>query len=142
MNLLHSIAQSFAEGVLKLYKQEVNAIEVLINPTKKEFEGDFTIVVFPYSKPAGKAPAAIGEELGQHLLKNSAYVEKYNVVNGFLNLSLNSQFWGECLNTMYQNPSYGTRDKNGQKVLIEFSSPNTNNFVGLVRNQNFRGLRL
>ncbi|HRG19817.1 MAG TPA: arginine--tRNA ligase [Saprospiraceae bacterium] len=136
MNLLHSIAQSFAEGVFKLYNQEVDAHEVLINPTKKEFEGDFTIVVFPYSKPAGKAPAVIGEELGQHLVKNSNYVDRYNVVNGFLNLSVNNVFWWECLNTMHQSPSYGISEKNGHKVLVEFSSPNTNKplHLGHIRN--------
>ncbi|MBK8080865.1 MAG: arginine--tRNA ligase [Saprospiraceae bacterium] len=110
--------------------------DVILNETKKEFEGHVTFVVFPLVKQAGKSPEVIGETLGNWLINNSTIVEKYNVVKGFLNLSLKDSFWLEAFSKIQQKEYFSRRKPTGEKVLVEYSSPNTNKplHLGHIRN--------
>ncbi|MBK8820909.1 MAG: arginine--tRNA ligase [Saprospiraceae bacterium] len=128
------------EEILRGINESLFAVEgnfdVILNETKKEFEGHVTFVVFPLVKQAGKSPEVIGETLGNWLINNSTIVEKYNVVKGFLNLSLKDSFWLEAFSKIQQKEYFSSRKPTGEKVLVEYSSPNTNKplHLGHIRN--------
>ena len=135
------------ESIIKTYIQSAlqeiyNVTEetILLQPTKKDFEGFYTFVTFPYTKSLRKPPVEIGNTLGQYLLEKSGVVSKFNVVQGFLNLSIAESAWIEALNTLALDPNFGFSAPNGQSVMVEFSSPNTNKPLplGHLRN-NFLG---
>ena len=107
MNILEQIAADVVAGVQTLYGQETPAEKVALSPTRKEFEGDYTVVVFPYTKAAKKKPADIGEELGKYIVENSPNITAYNVINGFLNLSVDSSYWTSLLEIIAANDTYG-----------------------------------
>ncbi len=136
MNILEQIAADVVAGVQTLYGQETPAEKVALSPTRKEFEGDYTVVVFPYTKAAKKKPAEIGEDLGQYLVENSANIAAYNVINGFLNLSIAPSYWTNLLEEVAVNDTYGKKASNGKKIMVEYSSPNTNKplHLGHIRN--------
>ncbi len=136
MNILEEIAASVVAGVQTLYGQETPAEKVALSPTRKEFEGDYTVVVFPYTKAAKKKPADIGEDLGKYIVENSPNINAYNVINGFLNLSVDSSYWTGVLETVAANDNYGQAAPNGKKIMVEYSSPNTNKplHLGHIRN--------
>ena len=106
--------------------------------TRKEFEGDFTLVTFPYTKQTKKSPEQMGEELGAYLLKQSSDVTAYNVVKGFLNISLSNAFWLSYFNSVRQLSAVGYKKElsSGKTVMLEYSSPNTNKplHLGHIRN--------
>jgi arginyl-tRNA synthetase len=109
---------------------------ISLAPTRPEFEGELTLVCFPFTKILGKGPEACGQLLGEYLLEHCPEIRQFNVVKGFLNLSLQDQTWlGEFWN-MTQSGAFSPRPKNGRKILVEFSSPNTNKplHLGHVRN--------
>ena len=111
--------------------------ELTINSTKPEFEGDYTIVLFGLVKQLKKSPEQLGEELGRALLdKHGNLFTSYNVIKGFLNLGIADSYWSKVLDDHYQNPLFGTRPSNGQRVMVEYSSPNTNKplHLGHLRN--------
>jgi arginyl-tRNA synthetase len=114
--------------------------EILIQPTKKEFEGVYTFVTFPLTKSAKKAPAEIGAIIGNDLKANSSIVESFNVVQGFLNISLTDKTWLGLFDNIFTDPEFGVAQPNGESVMVEFSSPNTNKplHLGHLRN-NFLG---
>lgn len=123
------------------YQYDPEASGIPVNATKPEFEGDYTIVLFSLTKPLKQAPEALGNELGQLLL--TAYpglFAKYNVIKGFLNLSIADVYWQQFLQTEYDDPDFGKKPRNGRKVMVEYSSPNTNKplHLGHLRN-NFLG---
>ncbi|AXE19816.1 arginine--tRNA ligase [Runella rosea] len=135
------------ESIIKTYIQSAlqeiyNVAEetILLQPTKKDFEGSYTFVTFPYTKSLRKPPVEIGNSLGQYLVEKSGVVSKFNVVQGFLNLSIAESAWIEALNTLALDPNFGFSAPNGQSVMVEFSSPNTNKplHLGHLRN-NFLG---
>lgn len=135
------------ESILKTYIQSAlqeiyNVTEetILLQPTKKDFEGFYTFVTFPYTKSLRKPPVEIGNVLGHYLLEKSGVVSKFNVVQGFLNLSVAESAWIEALNALALDPDFGSLPANGQSVMVEFSSPNTNKplHLGHLRN-NFLG---
>ncbi len=136
MNFLLPISQIFAEGLKALYELDVEPTQVLLNPTKKEFKGDYTIAVFSYSKEAKKTPAELAESMGNYLISQSKDVASFNVVNGFLNLELSIGFWQKTLASISEHQNFGKGHSNGEKVLVEFSSPNTNKplHLGHIRN--------
>jgi arginyl-tRNA synthetase len=136
MNITELIQHNVIKGMKALYQSEIGPGDVSINGTRREFEGDFTVVAFPFARLAGKKPDAIAEELGQFLVQEVPQIAKYNVVKGFLNLSLSDAFWREFLAGVYQDEGYGRLPSRGQKVLVEFSSPNTNKplHLGHIRN--------
>jgi arginyl-tRNA synthetase len=109
---------------------------VTINITKKEHEGDYTIVVFPLTKASKKSPEQTAEILGSKLQELSGIVGKYNVIKGFLNLSLTDAYWTNRLKDISANPTYGTFAANHKKVLLEYCGPNTNKplHIGHLRN--------
>ena len=138
------IEQSIKEGLQlafqTLYAHEVKATDLALQPTKKEFKGTHTFVVFPFLKVTRQKPEVAGETLGNYLVENVAEVETFNVVKGFLNLSLTHRSWKASLRQLFEAEDYGTLPANGQKVMVEFSSPNTNKplHLGHLRN-NFLG---
>lgn len=108
-----------------------------INQTKPEFEGDYTVVLFGLTKPLRQKPEELGEKLGQYLVtQNSGFFTAYNVIKGFLNLTIADSYWNTLLEEHYYNPSYGKAVPNGQKVMVEYASPNTNKplHLGHLRN--------
>ncbi|MGF1637882.1 MAG: arginine--tRNA ligase [Cyclobacteriaceae bacterium] len=111
-----------------------------LQPTRKEFEGEYTFVTFPYGRISGKSPEETGKILGAHIVANAGIVESFNVVKGFLNLKINTATWLEVFKNIYLNENWGKLAPNGQKVVVEYSSPNTNKplHLGHLRN-NFLG---
>lgn len=136
MNIIESIQNGVIKGIKALYGADIAADQVTMNSTRKEFEGDYTVVAFPFTRIARKKPGQIAEELGEYLVREVEAIESYNVIKGFLNLSLSDAFWRAFLGEMYQDETYGNHAPNGQKVMVEFSSPNTNKplHLGHIRN--------
>ncbi len=114
--------------------------EVILQPTKKEFEGFYTFVTFSLTKTTRRSPAEIGQLVGAYLEENSSIVSKCNVVQGFLNISLKDSTWMHLFEGIFSDPDFGISPANGQSVMVEFSSPNTNKplHLGHLRN-NFLG---
>ncbi len=136
MNIIELIEQGVILGIKKLYGADITSKQITMNSTRKEFEGDYTVVTFPFSRIARKKPDEIAEELGQFLVEHINEIEKYNVIKGFLNLVVSDSFWRRFLEEVYQKEDYGRHSPNGRKVLVEFSSPNTNKplHLGHIRN--------
>ncbi len=132
MNIKENIQQKISKVIEKLYQVEGIALEVQENKT--DFEGDFTIVIFPLVKQLKKSPNVLGEELGEELLKMVDFVEKYNVVKGFLNISVRSTLFFEIFKATQEN--FGKIEPKNKKVMVEYSSPNTNKplHLGHIRN--------
>lgn len=133
MNIELSLKKAIQEALLSLY--EINE-EVVLQPTKKDFEGNYTYVVFPLVKSLRKNPAELGNAIGEFIARENAFVSSFNVVQGFLNIVLNNSVWVDTLNAILANDSFGTLPANGQSVMVEFSSPNTNKplHLGHLRN--------
>ena len=138
---------SFLEGIAKAAIQtlfnleEVNERLIQVQKTKKEFEGDLTLVVFPLLKTSKKSPEHTGELIGNYLVENNDDVEKFNVVKGFLNISFTDSFWLNSLNGWLKDEKYGfAKEASGKTFMVEYSSPNTNKplHLGHLRN-NFLG---
>lgn len=119
---------------------QLDTQEILLQPTKKEFEGFYTFVTFPLTKAARKAPAEIGQIIGDELLASSSVVSGFNVVQGFLNISLKDSTWLDLFSKIFTDEKFGAFPSNGKSVMVEFSSPNTNKplHLGHLRN-NFLG---
>ena len=132
------LQQELAKGLKTLF--QIDVTEIVLQETKKEFEGSYTLVVFPYTKQAGKAPAAIATDLGDYLLANCSIVKTYQVVQGFLNISVHDSAWLGLLASVASDKNPFQLESKGEKVLIEYSSPNTNKplHLGHLRN-NFLG---
>ena len=132
------ISQGVSKAIKALYGVDVDPETVNPQATRKEFEGNLTVVVFPYLKASRKKPEETAQEIGDWLLANEPAVEKFNVVKGFLNISINPAFWVKVLDEMVKDPDYGFRkaDENSELVMVEYSSPNTNKplHLGHVRN--------
>ena len=135
MNIEQLLQTAAVEAVTKLYG-EVAPELVQLQKTRKEFSGDFTLVVFPLLKTSRKAPDATATEIGEMLKAECPMVADYNVIKGFLNISLAASFWSERFNDICANPSFGVAADNGKTVMIEYSSPNTNKplHLGHIRN--------
>jgi arginyl-tRNA synthetase len=138
MNIECKLTESVIEGVKTLYGQEISDEQVQLQKTKKEFAGHLTLVVFPLLRISKKKPEDTATELGEYLKANSPMVENYNVIKGFLNLTIASVAWIELLNDIHKNENYGIIEapKDAKPVMIEYSSPNTNKplHLGHVRN--------
>ena len=137
-NIQQQLQLELAKGLKALFQIEV--AEIVLQETKKEFEGAYTLVVFPFTKQAGKAPAAIATDLGEYMLANCSIVKAYQVVQGFLNLSVQDSAWLGLLANVASDKNPFQLTSKGEKVLIEYSSPNTNKplHLGHLRN-NFLG---
>jgi len=138
MIIEQGISNSVVKAVKQLYGQEVPQQMVQLQKTRSEFEGSLTLVVFPFLKISRKKPEDTAREIGDYLVANDASVAAYNVVKGFLNLTIAPSAWVALLNDIHTNPHYGERQANEQSplVMIEYSSPNTNKplHLGHVRN--------
>lgn len=129
------IVKECAEMAVKnLYGAE--GLELQVSKTRKEFEGDYTLVTFPLLKVSKKNPEATAVEIGEWIVANCANVEKYNVIKGFLNLSLKQSYWVSALDGLVGEPNFGFTCSNGKTVMVEYSSPNTNKplHLGHIRN--------
>ena len=138
MNIESQITGKVLEGVRTLYGQEAPVKMVQLQKTKREFEGNLTLVVFPFVKMARKKPEEVGEELGRYLAAHCDAVAGYNVVKGFLNLVVAQEAWRQMLRDIDSDPHFGERKATAGSplVMIEYSSPNTNKplHLGHVRN--------
>lgn len=123
-------------AVKELYGLDISDNLLPITPTRKEFQGDFTVVTFPLTKLAKKKPDIIGEELGHILVRDLPEIDSFNVIQGFLNLSFVPSFWNAFVLSLQDNSTFGELPANGERVLVEFSSPNTNKplHLGHIRN--------
>ena len=130
------IAGSAAEAVRQLWGAEVDASLLQVQITRKEFDGDYTLVVFPLLKMSHLAPEATGNAIGQWMLENVPEVGGYNTVKGFLNISLSNVYWNEVFAEAFRNEDFGQFSATGKTIMVEFSSPNTNKplHLGHVRN--------
>jgi arginyl-tRNA synthetase len=139
---MNNIEQTLQNHISEALKAEFDVIEynVSLQPTKKDFEGSYTFVVFPYTKSLRKSPVEIGNAIGEYLVKNTAIVSKFNVVQGFLNLSMPDFIWTNLYNSILSDENYGQLPAKNETVMVEYSSPNTNKplHLGHLRN-NFLG---
>jgi arginyl-tRNA synthetase len=138
MTIEEIITSAVIEGVKNLYGQEITPNMVQLQKTKKEFEGQLTLVVFPFLKMSHKKPEDTAQELGEYLQQHSEVIERFNVIKGFLNLVIANAHWVEVLNDIDRTEKYGftKATENSPLVMIEYSSPNTNKplHLGHVRN--------
>ncbi len=141
MRVLDNIIQNVVKAIEALYSQELPIQQIQIQKTKKEFEGDLTLVVFPLLKVTKKSPEQSAEEMGNWLLGNSNILNSYNVVKGFLNLSIEDKIWLDQFNVWARDENFGkSTSSTGKTFMVEYSSPNTNKplHLGHLRN-NFLG---
>ena len=136
MNIISTLQNEVAAAIKALYGQDFEAEKVSVSGTRKGVDGDYTVTVFSFAKIARKAPPMIAEELGKHLQDNLDIVSSYEVAKGFLNLYISNSYWTNFLADTLDNSNYGFAPSNGRKVLVEFSSPNTNKplHLGHIRN--------
>ena len=130
------LAAKASEAVKAVYGAEIDPSALQVQVTRKEFEGDFTLVVFPLLRITRQSPDATGVALGDWLVANCPEVAAYNSVKGFLNLSLSNLYWREALAAIVEDDAYGQLPATGRRVMVEFSSPNTNKplHLGHIRN--------
>ena len=130
------IAAKASEAVKAIYGVDIATAALQVQPTRKEFEGDYTLVVFPLLKISRQAPDVTGNAIGEWLLANCAEISAFNSVKGFLNLSLSGVYWQEQLAAVSSDAGYGQLPPTGRRIMVEFSSPNTNKplHLGHVRN--------
>ena len=138
MTIEQQIITTAQQAVKTLYGQEVPEKMVQLQKTKREFEGNLTLVVFPFLKISRKKPEDTAQDLGEYIKQNCDAIADFNVVKGFLNLVIDSKAWIGLLNEMNSNPKFGEKPvtENSPLVMIEYSSPNTNKplHLGHVRN--------
>ncbi|MDH3244710.1 MAG: arginine--tRNA ligase [Saprospiraceae bacterium] len=133
-DLFIHIREEVVDIIQQKYQISIEVDKLIINPTSKEFDGDFTVVVFPLAKMIRKSPEVIGKFLGETLQNRRPEIESFNVIKGFLNLKLTTSYWLSFLSGLGSN--YGSQNKDGNRVMVEYSSPNTNKplHLGHVRN--------
>lgn len=141
MTIEKMLTQQVLETVKACYGVELTEKDVQLQETRKEFAGDLTVVVFPFTRYSRKSPEETAKELGEYLKQNIEEVETYNVIKGFLNVVISSAYWIEVLNDVAKEEKYGyAKEPSGKTYMIEYSSPNTNKplHLGHIRN-NFLG---
>ncbi|MFY0254459.1 arginine--tRNA ligase [Chitinophaga sp. 30R24] len=141
MSVVQSIRTAAVAAIKSLYQQEVTETDISVNVTKPEFEGEYTIVVFSFTKFSRQKPEETAQHIGEYLTTHyPELIARFNVVKGFLNLSINDAWWTEFLQQHFSNVNIGIQPANGRKIMVEYSSPNTNKplHLGHLRN-NFLG---
>lgn len=135
MNAENFVLQAVMASVEALYGA-VDKSQLQLQKTRKEFEGDFTLVTFPLLKLSRKSPEATANEIGEHIVANTPQISSFNVIKGFLNLVLAPAFWAECFKEIAATENYGDAAPSGRTIMIEYSSPNTNKplHLGHIRN--------
>lgn len=134
--MLESVKNKFKEAITSLFSIDLENDQIVINETRREFSGDYTFVIFPLVKILRKSPKDIGDQLGNWMKEHDPNFENYEVVQGFLNFTLVDKFWIDTLSHIAKTKKYGYQGQNGKKVMVEFSSPNTNKplHLGHIRN--------
>ncbi|BFG69918.1 arginine--tRNA ligase [Sediminibacterium sp. KACHI17] len=141
MSVVEQIKSAAATTITELYQIQIQPADILVNATKPEFEGDYTVVLFALVKQLKKSPDALGEEIGKAMLEKFPLLfSNYNIIKGFLNLSVTDAYWFQFLSEQHTNPTFGFNTVKHEKVMVEYSSPNTNKplHLGHLRN-NFLG---
>lgn len=141
MSLVQTIKEVSAKAIEDVFKVQSSAEDILVNQTKTEFEGDYTVVLFALVKQLRQSPEQLGKQIGEYLVENNKDLfTAYNVIKGFLNLSVSDRYFGNFLFQNYANTQVGKLEKTSRKVIVEYSSPNTNKplHLGHLRN-NFLG---
>jgi len=133
---MNFIIDATVKAVKTLYQTDIDAFAVSLQETRKEFEGQVTIVTFPFTRFSKKSPEQTGAEIGEYLKNELAEVSAFNVIKGFLNISIASSYWIDQLNNVIAADDFAVFKPNGKKVMVEYSSPNTNKplHLGHVRN--------
>jgi len=137
MSIIDQIKPRVIKELNDLYGQQFSESELTIHATRPEFEGDYTVVLFSFVKQVRKSPEQMGNGIGERILNNNPDLfTAFNVIKGFLNLTISDNYWINFLRDNYQNEKFGCRPANGQKVMVEYSSPNTNKplHLGHLRN--------
>ncbi len=137
MNVEAKLKEKVLEAIQKIYRQAPDNSLIQIQKTRKNFKGDYTLVVFPLLRISKLPPEQTATEIGEYLKQHISEIKEYNIIKGFLNLSIDNSFWIEFLNSISKNPNYGIIKKdNPRTVMIEYSSPNTNKplHLGHIRN--------
>ncbi len=138
MDITALLAKQVQECLKALYQLDAEASAIQLQKTKKEFEGDLTLVVFPFVKAARKKPADCAQEIGEWLVEHTLELKSFNVIQGFLNLSISPAYWMGCLEAISKEEHYGYKKaaNDAKLVMVEYSSPNTNKplHLGHVRN--------
>jgi arginyl-tRNA synthetase len=136
--ITEKIQTAVSQALKELYNIDINANEVVLQKTKKEFQGDFTVVVFPFVKQAHKAPDAVANELGSNVCGKVQELDGFNVIKGFLNFTVRNSYWTAFISTVENDKRFGLKDVDPKEapVVIEYSSPNTNKplHLGHIRN--------
>ncbi len=141
MSIVSSLQKSTIESLTALFNQPFTEKDFQVNQTKPEFEGDYTVVMFSLVKSLKLSPDAIGNQLGGHLIEHYPDLfSAFNIIKGFLNLTVTDNYWRALLQNNHQDICFGKKELNGRKVMVEYSSPNTNKplHLGHLRN-NFLG---
>lgn len=134
----NQLIKAAVQAVKSLYGADVSEQQVQVQQTRKDFEGDLTLVVFPFLRLSRKSPETTAEEIGNYFVQEIDAVASFNVVKGFLNIVINKGQWLATLNTIHKNEQFGFKkaDENSELVMVEYSSPNTNKplHLGHIRN--------
>lgn len=141
MSVISIIQSAVISALENTFQQTLSSKDFQVNKTKPEFEGDYTVVLFNLLKPLKQSPDALGKKLGDKLLQaNPTLFSAYNIIKGFLNLTIIDKYWENILNSNYADSNFGKKEKQGKKIVVEYSSPNTNKplHLGHLRN-NFLG---
>ncbi|TWR31061.1 arginine--tRNA ligase [Mucilaginibacter pallidiroseus] len=133
---MNFIIEAVVRAIKELYQTDIAAKDVNLQETRKEFEGQVTLVTFPYTKLSRKGPEQTGTEIGEYLKANVGEIAAYNVIKGFLNISIANSYWLGQLNNNILRDDFAVIPSNGKRVMVEYSSPNTNKplHLGHVRN--------
>ena len=125
---MFNLAASLTADIKQVFKQVFNheLTDISLQPTRKDFRGHYTLVMFPYLKLTRKSPEDSGKLLGEKLKSVSSFVKDYNVVKGFLNIEIDESAWLRVLNSLNASPGFGFSDTGDREMMVEFSSPNTN----------------
>lgn len=136
MNFIEEIKSATVLAVKELYDHDVDPGSVIVQNTRKEFDGDYTVVIFPYVKIAKQKPDLVGNAMGDFLQGKLPFITGFNVASGFLNMSLSIDLWRSSLKAVLGDDEFGKLPGKGEKVIIEYSSPNTNKplHLGHIRN--------
>lgn len=136
MNPEGFILEKAAQAVKELYGQEPDARSIQTQVTRKDFEGDVTLVAFPLLKISKKAPDVTAREIGEYIREHTPEIESFNVVKGFLNLKFSGAFWQRVFEDIVRTPDFGQLPATGKTIMVEYSSPNTNKplHLGHIRN--------
>jgi arginyl-tRNA synthetase len=141
MSIVEQLKKATYTALHTLYQFNIDEANILINATKPEFEGDYTLVLFSFVKQLQKSPDIIGNELGKYLTEKYPHLFlSFNIIKGFLNITISDLFWLQFLSTNYNNQQFGIKENKEETVMVEYSSPNTNKplHLGHLRN-NFLG---